>query len=366
MNSPIESDIEKEKEKDLIEFQNFSNGEVHDRVYERLSVKKRGVEVAKAATDYLALDSRESMISLLQNTLRGVVDSSSDNRKEILDASVGSGEIVDWFLSRELEKHIGRKEIILNIVESSPKLIDDYKKRVAQYAHVKLGKICNGKLQDYCRAGGKSPIPQNSIDFINCMDSIYQLSDYTSNKSDPRADIANLVKYFYGLLKPGGAIFISYHDTESDFASINSKYYEDRLYDSTTTNKVKKIIQERKKLLCDGEIVRILRDEESKLKSSVKTIARLESHNIATSFYARTLAELAVMGLFGEYLKSDNKKFDYKKLEYLLGKLKEAATTDNAKGTRKQYGLGRADRGREALWKVEYPSTICIIRKDIV
>ncbi|RHZ88561.1 hypothetical protein Glove_22g59 [Diversispora epigaea] len=361
MNLPVESDIETQKEKEIFsEFKKLNNEKVHERVYELLLVKKRGVEVAKAPTDYLGLDSRESMNSLLQNTLRGIVQSSSN--KEILDAGAGSGEIMDWFFPKELEKFIGHKKFFLNIIESSPKLIEGYKERVRKYRYVDLGKVYNEKLQDFCRVGGK--FSQNSIDFINCMDSIYHLTDYTSNKFDPRADIVNLVKCFYGLLKPGGAIFISYHNTESDFASINSEYYEKKLSDLTTTKRVKEIIQERKKLLCEGEILKILRDEESKSKSSVKTTPRLESHNIATSFYARTLAELAAMGLFGEYLKLDNNRFDNNRLEYLLEKLKESAAMDIAKGTRKRYGLSRADRGREALWKIEYPLTICIIRKD--
>ncbi|CAG8683855.1 7028_t:CDS:2 [Acaulospora morrowiae] len=366
MNSIVNvarSEPEKEaEERILAEFANLTNGEVYDQLKKRLLTLKRGVNVVGGSSDYLASDGYELLTYLLQNTLRGVIDSSHEHNKEahILDVSSGGGEIIDWFYAQEVHRSTHRKNYNMHIIETNKKIIESYNEKVKKNAFLELENH-EGKIQDCYKSTSKTrPKFQKPLDFVSFMHAIHHLTDYTSEDFNPYADITNSLKYIYGLLKPGGAIFIAYHDASSEFISTNIDYHKERLSSSAIVERVNKTIKAREELLYDGAILETLRKEDS------KTIAKLESHQISSSFYAKTLADMAVIGLSGELLKTDNEKFDNGKLKYLLENIKNSATADVRKGERRKYGLCRAERGREALWRVECPLFICIIRKEIV
>ncbi|CAG8530920.1 3496_t:CDS:2 [Acaulospora colombiana] len=350
-----EQEAEAENET-LKQFRDITNKDAHAKVHEKLSTLKRGINKVESPADYLQLDGRELTASLLQNIFRGTFEFLNNEEINILYIDGGNGDVIDWFYTKE--KIVSRKKVYMHLIEPNQKSVscDEKIKNTLLY----LGKCYTGKVQDYYRPSQKPPTKlRETFDFINFTHAIHNLTDYSDKGADPYADIIDFVKYFYGLLRTGSAMFIAYYDASSEFSYINIEYYKDRLHDLVTVENANKAIDAREKLLYEGEILQVLNREESATK------AKLESHKISSSYYAKTLADLAVIGLGSDLLKPNNERFDSNKLDYLLTNIRDSATKEVGKGERRKYGLSRAERGREALWKVECPLVICVIRKEV-
>ncbi|CAG8763770.1 14253_t:CDS:2 [Cetraspora pellucida] len=355
MNNPVGNNVgtdqEKKVEEDVInEFGKVKNEDVHELVQQRIFALKRNVTVAKSPTDFLGSDVRESLIPLIQNVLRGVINLMNEGCKEfnILDVMPGKGTQVDWFLAQELELTLrNSKENNLYLIESNPEFINSYKQTVKNYAHLKFVKSYNGKVKEYYQKS-----LDTKVDFIMCMDLCF-LTDYSERSIDPQKDITDFVKFLYGQLRPGGAIFITYLDLESKFSQINFDYIKD----TTHQNNIKKIAKAREDLLYNGDIV-------NKLNSDGKSCPKVESHKLSTFYYAKSLAEVAVMSLDGGFVKNNKDKFEIEHLKSLIKKVKEVNEIEPQKGQKRPFGLCRAERGRDPLWRVESLQYVCIIRKE--
>ncbi|CAG8688628.1 6241_t:CDS:2 [Dentiscutata heterogama] len=359
MNNHVDSEQESEK-RILDEFKNLSNEEAHEHVQRRLLALKRNVSTPKAPADFLGSDNRESLIPLMQNTLRGILESMNDSRKEcyIFDVMPGSETQVDWFLAQELEKYIGKREHHLYVIEQNKKFLDSYKQRVKSYSHLKLGKTYDKKVKDYYQ---KLP-DAKPMDFIICMDICF-LTDYYEKIGHPENDIIDFVKFLYGLLRPGGALFLTYLDLDSPFSQINSNYFKEKEKENDgATQRIAQITKAREELLYNGNIVNHL----NKLDESKKTCPKVESHKLSTFYYAQSLADVAVMSLDGGFLKYNKGKFDYNHLEFVVNKVREVASTDVNRGEKREFGLCKAERGRDPLWRVESLQYACIIRKEAI
>ncbi|CAI2164124.1 11439_t:CDS:2 [Funneliformis geosporum] len=87
---------------------------------------------------------------------------------------------------------------------------------------------------------------------------------------------------------------------------------------------------------------------------------------LPSSFYARSLADMAVLLLTGQLSNVNERRFDTKLLDNVLRQLKEAALTPVGMNEKKRFGLTRCMRGGEMVWKVDFPLIISIIRKEKV
>ncbi|CAG8462878.1 13541_t:CDS:2 [Cetraspora pellucida] len=354
MNNPVGNNVgpdqEQKAEEDVIkEFEKVKNEDVHELIQQRIFALKRNVTVAKSATDFLGSDIRESLIPLIQNVLRGVINSMNDDCN-ILDVMPGKGTQVDWFLAQELELTLRKRENHsylrknnLYLIESNPEFISSYKQTVEKYAHLTFVKSYTGKVKEYYQ---KSLDPK--VDFIMCMDLCF-----FERSIDPQKDIIDFVKFLYGQLSPGGAIFITYLDLESKFSQINFDYIKD----ATHQNNIKKIAKAREDLLYNGDIV-------NKLNSDGKSCPKVESHKLSTFYYAKSLAEVAIMSLDGGFVKNNKDNFKIDHLKSLIKKVKEVNDVEPPKGQKRPFGLCRAERGRDPLWRVESLQYVCIIRKE--
>ncbi|RIB26026.1 hypothetical protein C2G38_2066022 [Gigaspora rosea] len=355
----VDSEQERESEKLILEeFGAIKNNEdAHEHVQRRLLALKRGVTTPKAATDFLGSDARESLIPLIQNVLRGILQSMDDNCKEcnILDIMPGAGTQVDWFLQQELERTIGKRENYVHLIEHTQKFLDSYKKSVGQYSHLKLGKALNKKVKDLYSS--QKPLDGKPMDFIICMDLCF-LTDCYERSCNPKKEITDFIKFCYGMLKPGGAIFVTYLDLESEFSQVNSDYFKEK--DKDTTARIEAIIKARKELLYNGTIV-------EELKQDKNTCPKVESHKLSTFYYAKSLADVAVMSLDGGFLKYDKKPFDFNHFKFVVNKIKEVASEEvRNRGEKRPFGLCKAERGRDPLWRVESLQYACVIRKEIL
>ncbi len=172
-------------------------------------------------------------------------------------------------------------------------------------------------------------------------------------------------------MKPSGTIYFAYLNI------LSSLSFDDK----EISQKVQQIISSRNSLLFNGEIIDHLHslelnecevDEDSDdttarvHKRKIKTMPKFNSYTLPSSFYARSLADIAVLLLTGQLseIKSDEKRFDIGLLENILRQVKETALTPVGKGEKKRFGLTRCMRGGEIVWKVDLPLIICIIRKE--
>ncbi|CAG8665552.1 5374_t:CDS:2, partial [Racocetra fulgida] len=273
MNNPVDNHIgggpdqEQEAEKQIIEeFKSLKNDEAHEHIQQRIFALKRGVTVAKSASDFLGSDVRESLIPLMQNVLRGTIKSMNDGCKEcnILDVMPGKGTQVDWFLSPELEGNLGKRNNNLYCIEANPDFIN----------HLKLVKAHEKKVKDFY---------QRSLD-----------------------------------------------------TKINFDYF-DSSKDEARKNNFTKIAKAREDLLYNGKIV-------NELKADEKSCPKVESHKLSTFYYAKTLAEVAIMSLDGGFLKYNKSKFDIDHLKNLVNTVKDEANKKISKNEKGRFGLCKAER----------------------
>ncbi|CAG8767518.1 15239_t:CDS:2, partial [Racocetra persica] len=358
MNNPVDNHIggggspdqEQEAENQIIEeFKNLKNDEAHDHIQQRIFALKRGVNVAKSATDFLGSDVRESLVPLMQNVLRGTIKSMNDGCKEcnILDVMPGRGTQVDWFLSPELEGNLGKRNNNLYCIETNQEFIKSYKHTVETCSHLKLVKSYEKKVKDLYQ----KPL-DTKVDFIMCMDLCF-LTDDSGQNINPQNDIIDFVKFLYGQLKPGGAIFITYLDLESPFSKINFDYF-DSIKATARKDNFSKIAKARDDLLYNGKIINELKEDE-------KSCPKVESHKLSTFYYAKTLAEVAIMSLDGGFLKYNKSKFELDHLKNLIKTVQDEASKKMSKNEKGRFGLCKAERGRDPLWRVESLQYACII-----
>ncbi|RIB27755.1 hypothetical protein C2G38_1694687 [Gigaspora rosea] len=283
------------------EFQNLTNNQAYEHILRyRLMTLKRGITTLHSASDFLGTDNRELLIPSLNETLDSVINNiSTTGEFHMLDVGAGSGETIDWFFAKKLEENITMKERknIIHIIEPSPDLLKAYQQKLLEYKHLNQGIVYQGPVQDYYTyhenilAPPKLPI---SVDFINCMQMIYYLTDILKPTIYPRKDIINFITFLYGLLKPGGAIYIAFHEMGCGFSSISCKIYEQINKDMDVSQRISQVNKALNELLSEGKILEIL---ESQIVNE-STRPKLFSSKMSSGFYARSLGDLAAMSLF--------------------------------------------------------------------
>ncbi|CAG8697536.1 36889_t:CDS:2 [Racocetra persica] len=351
------------------EFQSLTNNQVFEHVLRyRIMALKRGVTVLRTASDVLGNDSRELMIPSLQETLNSVINNTSATGEfHMLDVGAGSGEAIDWCFAKKFEENvgIGKNKHIIHIIEPNSILLKAYQQKLLEYEHLDQGIVYQGPVQDYYTYHDDAlllPKLPASVDFINCMHMIYYLSDITKLTIDPRKAIIDFITFLYGLLKPGGAIYIAFLDMENAFNSISRNFYEQIIGDIDTSQNISHTSKARSELLLEGKILKTL--ESQIVDENIRP--KILSSKVPSGFYARSLGDLAVLTLTGELLRSDDDNFDIRMLDFAIKELKTAAVTPVAIGEDKPFGLTRCVRGGENVWRVENPLIVSVIKKERV
>uniref|UniRef100_U9U219 Protein kinase domain-containing protein n=1 Tax=Rhizophagus irregularis (strain DAOM 181602 / DAOM 197198 / MUCL 43194) TaxID=747089 RepID=U9U219_RHIID len=347
------NEIEAE-EQVLKEFTNINNNQAYDHVFRlRVLALNDGVTEVTSPNDYFGVDNRAGMYPTLKKALD---DSILDSSKEfqLLDVGGGSGSPLDWIFSKELSKNVGKRENLINVIEPNPDLLKSYLKTLEKYPHLKKNIVYQGYVQDYYEVkenSEKPPLPSDKVDFISAIHVIYHFTDYKQNNLDPHKDIINFITFLYSILKPGGAIYIAYRDQDQDFGgNVQKKYYEEVLHEYNLFQNIAKINQARDNLIYKGQIIEYL---ESKDEDGFKTKPKIETLKHKFSFYAKSLADMAVLGLCGNLLESNEKEFDKGRLEFMLNEIKNAALMKVEDEKERRFGLGRTERDGKMVWKVD-------------
>ncbi|CAG8703063.1 7816_t:CDS:2, partial [Acaulospora morrowiae] len=354
------------------EFRDLNNSQVFEHVFgRRMMALRRGVTVPRSPSDFLGVDSRELMYPSLRETLHSVINdnavSKDINELHLLDVGAGSGEAIDWFFAKELEGWACAKEedtknrkIFIHAIEPNPTFLKAYQQKLLEYQYLNQGMVYQGPIQDYLGnvCSETLPMPPVPVDFIFDLQK-YLRTDFKKPNIDPKQDIIKFITFSYGLLKPGGAIYIAFLDMSSAFASLACKFYEEIVGDFETPKRISQTIKARNELLYEGNILEfLLGDAEQKEKTRPKLI----SHRSPSGFFARTLSDMAVLAL-SELLEIGDSKFDKRALDFMITQLKLAVRTP---GEKKPFGLTKCIRGGENVWRVDHSLIICVIRKELM
>ena len=126
-------------------------------------------------------------------------------------------------------------------------------------------------------------------------------------------------------------------------------------------------LKAREDLLYNKQIISTLQETDLNSSLTGKTRPVVESHKNSISYYAKTLADLAAIGLLaGELMKSNEEIFDIRMLESSLNKLKSIALQDNVDDDIREIRLERDSRHGEDVWKIDIFQIACIIHKEII
>ncbi|CAG8455934.1 268_t:CDS:2 [Diversispora eburnea] len=344
-----------------VEFQNLNNNEVYEHVFRnRMLALKRGVITPRSPSDFLGVDSRELVYPSLCETFRSTVNNSTSNEFHILDVGAGSGEAIDWFFADELNNSSNRKNFI-HIIEPNPILIKAYQQKFLEYKHLSQGIIYKGLIQDYLFNNGQKDLPKPPVlvDFINCSHMIYYLTDYRKSEIDPYQDVIKFITFLYGLLKPGGAIYIVFH-LEFLFLPLIYKYYEELVGDFEILKRISLIVKARKELLYEGKILEELKLQYKEYNEKTNSKPTLKSYCLESAFYARTLADMSVLAMT-ELLQVGDEKFDERALDFMITQVKSVALTPDEE---KPFKLTKCIREDENVWCAKNLLIVCVIQKE--
>ncbi len=183
---------------------------------------------------------------------------------------------------------------------------------------------------------------------------IYHLTDFTAPFIEPEKDIIEAVSFLYSLLTPGGSIFIVYAANPDGLAieNLSEKYFRVSYPDKPYADNLNAIYAARNNLLGpNGSIADEL------VKRFPETKPRLQSDLRPTHFFARSIADMAVIALAGELCSSDWNPFELEKLQFCW---------DHLVAYPQEFGLKKETRDvpQKGFWRADEPQVIAIITKQ--
>ncbi len=334
-NSPVDMKLPVEEtealERVLTEFDSLTNDETFVHIFQRIMEPVPG-----KPSEFYGCDQRIDLVP----SLNQLVEKLPQNA-QIFDVGAGSGDVVDFALKN------APRGTVVNIEEPNRLLIKEYLEKLKKYDHLKTGFVLDGYLQDcYQKA-----IPKQ--DLILAIHMIYHLTDFTASSVDPEKDIIDAVSYLYEQLAPGGSIFLVYAANPGGLAIENlaEKYFRSAYPNDIYADNLVSIYEARNKLLGpEGTIASEL------LNRFPQTNPLLKSELRECHFFARSIADMGVIGLAGELCSSDNKPFDLAKLKFCWDYLVQHP---------EEVGLLKEERDvpQKGFWRADEPQVIAIITK---
>lgn len=324
------------------EFDGLTNAQAYVNVFAKRIMKP----VPNKCGEYFGCDQRIDMGPVL----RGLVEKLPEHA-EIFDVGAGAGDVVDFALK------YAPKNTVINIEEPNKGLIDSYLKRLQKYPNLKQGIAYNGFLQDYYQNNLSEQTPKKAQNLILAIHMIYHLTNFTAPKIKPEVDIIEAFSFLYGLLAPGGNIFIVYADLLENaqgeaVCGLSEKYFRKNDTQGKIADNLLSIYKARNQLLGpEGTICEHLKNR------FPETNPKMISQRHHTHFFGETVADIGVMGLAGELCPSNDEKFDIDKLKFCLNYVSE-------KPERFHLQKEQGEVPQKGLWRANEPQVIAVITKE--
>lgn len=285
----------------LEEFRELTNEEAYVHVFSQRMMKP----VSNRKAEYYGCDQRIDMLPFLQT----LIDKLPENG-QVFDVGAGSGDVVDFALES------APRNTVINIEEPNSILIQNYLKTLKRYPHLRTGIAYDGIIQNYYRGQIVKQYPAQPQDLILAIHMIYHLTDFTMPQIDPESDIIDAISFLYGLLAPGGSLFIVYADL-SDHANnkaacgLAEAFFREKYPKKHFADHLVSIYRARNQLLgTEGNIEMHLK------KRFPHTMPKLKSELRKTHFFGQSIADIGVLCLATELCSSNKDKFDLTKLQF--------------------------------------------------
>ena len=281
------------------------NGITNEEAYVNIFTKRMMKPIPGKNSEFYGCNHRIDMLPFIQVLIENMPEGG-----EIFD--VGAGEVVDFALKN------APMGTVVNIEEPNKSLMRAYKQRLQNHKNLRLGITYDGYLQDYYRKKTQVVLPQKPQNLILVMHMIYHLTDFTQQNIQPEKDIIDAFSFLYGLLAPGGSIFIAYADllnseTEVAVCGLAEKYFRKFYPKEHYADNLIAIYKARNKILGpNGLIKKYLTEQFPEINISFQSERRM------CHFFGKSKADIAVLALATELCSSDSHLFDLKKLQFCL------------------------------------------------
>lgn len=339
----ILSQEEKTHFKDVLdEFSDLTNEEAYVHVFSQRMMKP----IPNRKAEYYGCDQRIDMLPFLKR----LVDKLPENG-QVFDVGAGSGDVVDFALQS------APKNTVINIEEPNSILIKNYLATLKRYPHLRTGVAYCGIIQDYYRGKTSNQYPLQPQNLILAIHMIYHLTDFLIPQIDPEGDIIDAVSFLYGLLAPGGSLFIVYadlldHAHSKAVCGLAEAFFREQYPREYFADHLVSIYKARNRLLGpQGTIEKHLE------KRFPHTKPKLVSELRKTHFFGESIADIGVLGLATELCSSGKDKFELSKLQFCL---------DYVSRYPERIGLERETGPvpQKRFWKANEPQVIAILTRN--
>lgn len=289
-------------EKILQEFSGLTNNAAYVKIFS----ERMMAPVPNRTGEFLGTDQRLDFLPFLHKAVATVPENG-----QIFDVGAGAGDVVDYAL--QYASH----GVTINIEEPNSALIKSYVNRVVKYPHLKTGVVYEGPLQDYYEAKSDR-YPKEPQNLVLAIHMIYHLTDFTQPEIDAENDLIKAISFLYGLLTPGGSLFLVYADLLDSpqgeaVCGIAEKFFRAKYPHAPFADHLRSIYQARNQLLGPGGSITHFLSQRYP-----KTTPRLYSEKKESHFFGKTKEDIAVLALATELCVADDHLFDLTKLEFCL------------------------------------------------
>lgn len=331
-------------EKVLAEFTDLTNSMAYVKIFSRRMMKP----VPNRKGEFYGNDQRLDMLPFIQKSVSAVPENG-----QVFDVGAGAGDVVEYALKN------APKGTTVNIEEPNPIMINSYLNKLKKYAYLKTGIVYEGPIQDYYHGRKKGVVPKEPQNLVLAIHMIYHLTEFTDLEIDAEGDLIDAITFLYGLLAPGGSIFIVYADLLDGpkgeaTCGLAEKYFRQEYPDKPFADHLVSIYQARNRLLGpNGNICEFLSERYP------ATFPKLQSEWRDCHFFGDSIEDIAVLALATELCPSNREPFDISKLQFCL---------DYVLRYPERIGLQKEehDLPQKGMWRSNEPQIIATITKEII
>lgn len=328
----------------LEEFTGLTNALAYVKIFSRRMMKP----IPNRTGEFYGTDQRLDMLPYLKKCVAAV-----PLNGQIFDVGAGAGDVVDYAIKN------APKGTVVNIEDPNSALIQSYLKKLRKYANLKAGVVYEGPIQDYYEGGKYGDYPKQPQNLILAIHMIYHLTNFTHPQIHAEIDLIEAISFLYGLLAPGGTIFIVYADLLDNpkgeaVCGIGEKFFRHKYPNECFADNLTSIYSARNLLFGpNGSIGSFLAKRYPHTKPKFQSVWR-QSH-----FFGESKEDIAVLALAAELCPSDDEPFDITKLQFCL---------DYVLKHPERIGLQKETREvpQKGLWRANEPQVIAEITKEII
>jgi len=292
------------------------------------------MEPDKSGQYFLGTDQRYLFAPILKDILNKLPKNST-----IFDIGAGGGEIIDLALRDGVK---GKAKV--SILEPNPIAIETYKSKIKTASNLELASVYPVPLQKLLNEK-KDDFELKNQNLVLSIHMIYFLTDFTALNLNYEKILVDTLCWKYATLAPTGKIFLCYAAGGPNTAIAFGETWFKTINPNWSTN-LSKIVELRKKLFEEGEILKFLKQKFPTTNSSIQIVKQ------PTSFFGKHRGDVATFCCL-PMIPSNEEIFD-------VNLLKAAIAFIRASPLKKEAN----DNIWKNRWKFSSPQMIVIITRE--